>query len=197
MERKQVAVLSPHTDDETLCCGGTIAKYVEAGHDVYVYAFSCGTSNETEFTKACAALGATGRPFTHFKTRQLSEKRQSVLDILVEIKKQINPEVVLLPASDDCHQDHQVIHREGVRAFKHSTIYGYEAPWNSFTFKNHAYNVLSADHVTTKVAAMQEYSSQFVRSTFKEEVIISLARVRGMQVNTEYAECFEVIRQFI
>jgi LmbE family N-acetylglucosaminyl deacetylase len=194
---KTVVVLSPHTDDETLCCGGTIAKFVESGHNVFVYAFSCGTSNEEEFTKACKALGAQAHPFTHFKTRYLSHNRQGILDILVEIKKQINPQVVFIPASDDCHQDHQVLHEEGKRAFKHSTIYGYEAPWNNFSFKNHAYTVLSAAHVTTKVAAMQEYNSQFVRSAFKEEVIISLARVRGMQVNQEYAECFEVIRQLI
>lgn len=192
-----VVVLAPHTDDETLGCGGTIAKYIERGSDVYVYAFSCGTSNKNEFLGACKSLKASAHTYSHFHTRTFPEFRQQILDVMIEIKKEINPNVVLLPAKSDCHQDHQVITEEGIRAFKHSTIYGYEMPWNSFGFQNTCYNVLSPDHITSKVIAMNEYISQFNRSYFKEESIISLARVRGMQIGTEYAECFEVIRQFI
>jgi LmbE family N-acetylglucosaminyl deacetylase len=192
-----IVVLAPHTDDETLGCGGTISKYIERGSDVFVYAFSCGTSNMGEFMQACKVLKADGHPFTHFKTRIFTECRQSILDCLIEIKKQVKPNVVFLPASSDCHQDHQVINQEGIRAFKHSTIYGYELPWNSFNFSNTCYNVLSPEHVTSKVAAMMEYTSQGNRNYFKEENIISLARVRGMQAGSEYAEAFEVIRQYL
>lgn len=192
-----VVVLAPHTDDETLACGGTIAKYVENKHDVYVYAFSSGTSNHSEFKSAVQKLGATPHPFSHFETRVFTDCRQKILDVMLEIKKQLAPNIVFIPASSDCHQDHQVIHEEGKRAFKHSSIYGYECPWNSYNFSNTAYVKLSPDHMTTKVIAMQEYSSQVNRIYFREENIISLARVRGMQANTEYAECFEVVRQFL
>jgi LmbE family N-acetylglucosaminyl deacetylase len=192
-----IVVLSPHVDDETLAVGGTIAKYIERGADVYVYAFSTGLSNVNEFRAACKSLKTTSHPFTHFKTRHFGEHRQQVLDCMVEIQKQLKPNVVFVPAQSDCHQDHQVITEEAKRAFKHATIYGYECPWNSYNFSNTCYNVLSPEHVTAKVIAMQEYSSQFSKIYFKEENIISLARVRGMQAGTEYAECFEVIRQFI
>lgn len=192
-----VVVLAPHTDDETLCVGGTIAKFIEAGREVYVYSFSCGTSNVSEFNAAVKSLRATPHPFTHFKTRTFSESRQKILDCMIEVRKHIEPQIVFLPASSDCHQDHRVIYEEGKRAFKHSTIYGFEAPWNSFDFSNQCYVTLSPDHMVSKVAAMQEYTSQFGRSYFKEESIISLARVRGMQAGCEYAECFEVIRQYL
>lgn len=191
-----VVVLAPHTDDETLACGGTIAKFVEAGREVFVYSFSCGTSSTAEFRAACRALNVTGEAF-NFHTRYFVDARQSILEKLIEIRKEIKPSIVLLPASSDCHQDHQIIYGEGKRAFKHSTIYGYEAPWNSFNFSNTCYVTLSPDHMVRKVSAMQEYVSQFGRSYFKEESIISLARVRGMQAGCEYAECFEVVRQFL
>jgi LmbE family N-acetylglucosaminyl deacetylase len=193
----RVVILAPHTDDEVLGCGGTIAKYIERGSDVYIYAFSAGLSNVKEFSAACRSLKAEFNPFTHFKTRNFNESRQSILDCMVEIRKQINPNIVFVPAQSDCHQDHNVITQEGIRAFKHSTIYGMEFPWNSFNFSNVCYNVLSPDHITSKVAAMQEYVTQADKIYFKEQNIISLARVRGMQAGTEYAECFEVIRQFI
>lgn len=192
-----ILVLAPHTDDETLGCGGTIAKYAERGADVYVYAFSCGTSNHGEFMGACKVLGATGHPYSHFKTRVFPESRQQILDCILEIKNQISPTVVFVPATSDAHQDHQVITEEAKRAFKHSTIYGYECPWNSYNFSNTCYNVLSPDHITSKVAAMLEYSSQVTRPYFQNDNIISLARVRGMQAGSEFAECFEVIRQFL
>lgn len=191
-----IVVLAPHVDDECLCVGGTIAKMVEAGREVFVYAFSTGTSNESEFKAACKGLKATAKIFK-YPTRSFTDYRQSILEDLIEVRKKQKPSIVLLPAYSDCHQDHRVIHEEGKRAFKHSTIYGYEAPWNSFRFDNDCYVTLSPDHMTSKVAAMQEYESQFGRQYFKEESIISLARVRGMQAGCEYAEAFEVIRQYL
>lgn len=191
-----VVVLAPHTDDETLCCGGTIAKFIEAGRDVFIYAFSTGTSNTSEFKAACKGLRAVAKVF-NFHTRHFPDARQAILDELIEIRREVKPSIVLLPAYSDCHQDHHVIHEEGKRAFKHSTIYGYEAPWNSFRFDNDCYVTLSPDHMMSKVTAMQEYVSQFGRLYFKEESIISLARVRGLQAGCEYAECFEVIRQYL
>lgn len=191
-----VLVLAPHSDDETLCCGGTIAKFIEAGREVFIYAFSCGTSNASEFKGACRVLKAEPTVL-NFHTRNFTDARQQILEKLIDIRKALKPAIILLPASSDVHQDHQVIHDEGKRAFKHNTIYGYEACWNSFGFKNDCYVTLSPEHMVSKVAAMQEYVSQFGRSYFKEESIISLARMRGMQAGCEYAECFQVIRQFL
>lgn len=191
-----VVVLAPHTDDEVLGCGGTIAKLIERGYDVYVYAFSCGTSNSAEFTHSVHTLGAEPYVMT-FQTREFSNLRQAILDCMIAIREKINPRMVFLPASSDVHQDHKVINEEGIRAFKHTTIYGCEYPWNSFNFSNTCYVTLSPDHVTTKIRAMQAYESQVNRIYFKEENIISLARVRGMQANSEYAEAFEVIRQYL
>ena len=40
-----VLVLAPHTDDGELGCGGTIARFLEEGKEVYYVAFStCRTS---------------------------------------------------------------------------------------------------------------------------------------------------------
>jgi N-acetylglucosamine malate deacetylase 1 len=191
-----VVVLAPHTDDETLGCGGTIAKLVERGYDVYVYAFSCGLANKNEFEKACRVLGAKSRVF-HFQTREFQERRQAVLDTLVQINTDLAPRMVFTVNSGDCHQDHQVLHTEAKRAFKHTTVYGYELPWNSYGFSNTMYSALSPEHIEKKTLAMLEYESQQTKIYFRDDNMISLARVRGMQANTEYAECFEVIRQFL
>jgi hypothetical protein len=45
-----------------------------------------------------------------------------------------------------------------------------------------------------KVEALKEYKSQAHRAYANEEFIKSLARVRGVQINTNYAEAFEILR---
>jgi LmbE family N-acetylglucosaminyl deacetylase len=191
-----IAVLAPHTDDEVLGCGGTIAKLIERGYDVHVYAFSTGIANEDEFKHCVNTLGA--EPIT-FKltTRLFHESRQDILNVLVGIQQTTEPKMVFLPARTDCHQDHQVITNEGLRAFKHTSVYGYELPWNSYNFSNGMYSVLSPEHVNKKITALSKYESQKNKIYFKEENQISSLRFRGMQANSEFAECFEVIRQFL
>ena len=41
----RVLVLSPHTDDGELGCGGTIARWIEEGKDIHYAVFSCCEQN--------------------------------------------------------------------------------------------------------------------------------------------------------
>ena len=38
---KKILIISPHTDDGELGCGGSIAKFIEEGNDVQYVALSC------------------------------------------------------------------------------------------------------------------------------------------------------------
>ena len=49
-----------------------------------------------------------------------------------------------------------MIAQEGLRAFKRTTILGYEVPWNNFDFSYQAYIALEKRHVERKVAALGE-----------------------------------------
>ena len=104
--------------------------------------------------------------------------------------------MVLVTTGADTHQDHQVLHSEAVRAFKDTTLWGYELPWNSLRFSAQAFVTLNQEHIDRKWASLQAYKSQFElqRPYFNKDVIYGLARVRGVQVRTEYAEVFEVVR---
>ena len=45
-----------------------------------------------------------------------------------------------------------------------------------------------------KINALKEYKSQAKKNYFNPDFIRSLAKTRGIQFGTTYAECFEVIR---
>ena len=92
-----------------------------------------------------------------FEVRTFPAVRQDILEILVAVNSELKPDLVLMPSLGDIHQDHETIAREGTRAFKRTTLLGYEIPWNCFSFQQQAYVSLEARHVDAKVAALQCY----------------------------------------
>lgn len=205
---KKILVLAPHTDDGELGCGGTIAKFCAEGKEVYYVAFCLWSIElpdnktntlEQECRKATAALGIKESNLILFdyKVRNLPAARQEILEKLLELNTLINPDLVLLPAASDIHQDHQVIHQEGMRAFKNVTFAGYELPWNNYSFHTNFFIRLSESELNKKIEALKSYESQSHRNYMQEDFIRSLARVRGIQTNSQYAEAFEIYKWIV
>jgi LmbE family N-acetylglucosaminyl deacetylase len=126
--------------------------------------------------------------------RNLPAYRQQVLEELIKLNNSVRPDLVLLPAASDIHQDHQLINQEGLRAFKNTSFAGYELPWNNYRFHSSFFIRLSAGQVNKKIEALKQYGSQSHRNYMNEDFIRSLARVRGVQCNHEFAEAFEIYK---
>ena len=203
---KKALVLAPHTDDGELGCGGTMARLAEAGCEVRYVAFSITTRSlppgfepdtlAREVRAATAELGIPESCLTvhDFDVRTFPERRQDILELLVALWEEWRPEVVFQPSHHDVHQDHQVVAAEGLRAFKRTTVLGYEIPWNNFDFAYGAYVALERSHLERKAAALARYSSQQHRRYADPEYLWALARTHGINVNREYAEVFQVYR---
>jgi LmbE family N-acetylglucosaminyl deacetylase len=203
---KKVLVLAPHTDDGEFGCGGTIAKMVDEGAEVYYAAFSaCEQSVLPQFPKdilitevkaATKVLGIKSENLIlyNYEVRTFNYRRQEILENLIELRRRINPEVIFMPSSNDIHQDHYTIAQEGLRAFKHCIIFSYEVPWNNLSFNTGCFSIIQEEHLKKKYAALTEYKSQAHRPYANEEFIRSLATVRGVQIGKPFAEAFEVVR---
>jgi len=203
---KKVLVLAPHTDDGELGAGGYISKLIEEGSDVHYAAFS--TSEEsvpegfpkdilkTEVVNATSKLGIPKNNLIifNYEVRKLSYFRQEILEELIKLKREMHFDLVLLPSLNDIHQDHSTIANEGLRAFKTQTILGYELIWNNLTFNTQCFVHLKERHVDLKIKALKEYKSQGNRNYLSPTFIKSLAVARGVQVGTNFAEAYEVLR---
>ena len=206
---KKVLVLAPHTDDGELGCGATIHKLSEAGAEVFYVAFSICTRSlpehlhpmtlAEEVKKATELLGVKKENLIlyDYDVRHFPAIRQTILEEMVALEKQIKPDLVLMPCSTDIHQDHQTIYAEGLRAFKRTTILGYELPWNNLSFTTNTFVTLNENNVQQKIKALNEYESQKSRSYLNADFIRSLAKTRGVQIAADYAEAFELIRWII
>jgi LmbE family N-acetylglucosaminyl deacetylase len=203
---ERALVLAPHTDDGEFGCGGTMARLVEAGADVRYIAFSIATRSlpegfppdtlAKEVREATAEIGIPAENLTvhDFDVRTFPDRRQEILELLIELWNDWKPDIVFQPSVHDVHQDHRTIADEGLRAFKRTTILGYEIPWNNFDFSYQAYLALEKHHVERKVAALEKYASQQHRRYANGEYVWSVARTHGVNVNREYAEVFQVYR---
>jgi LmbE family N-acetylglucosaminyl deacetylase len=203
---RRVLVLAPHTDDGEFGCGGTMARLADAGTEVRYVAFSIATKSlpagfapdtlAREVREATAELGVPEENLTvhDFEVRTFPERRQDILELLISLWDEWQPEAVFQPTLRDVHQDHQVIAAEGLRAFKRTTILGYEIPWNNFDFAYQAYVSLERTHLERKTAALAKYASQQHRRYADSEYIWNIARTHGINVNREFAEVFQVYR---
>jgi LmbE family N-acetylglucosaminyl deacetylase len=199
-------VLAPHTDDGEFGCGGTMARLVEAGCEVHYLAFSIATRSlpegfapdtlAREVREATAELGIPSSCLhVHdFDVRTFPEHRQEILEILVGLWEELRPDIVFQPSNHDVHQDHQTVAQEGLRAFKRTTVLGYEIPWNNLDFSYGAHLKLERRHVERKIAAVERYASQQHRRYANAEYIWNLANVHGTNVNVDHAEVFQVYR---
>jgi LmbE family N-acetylglucosaminyl deacetylase len=206
LTNKRILVLAPHTDDGEFGCGGSIAKFVADGNEVFYAAFSaCQQSvlphfpSDVLITEVKAATKILGiKPenllLFDFKVRTFSDRRQEILDELIRLRSKINPDLVLMPSLDDLHQDHKTIATEALRAFKFDSILSYELPWNNLSFHTSCFIHLNETYINIKIAALQEYKSQAYRPYSNADFIKSLARVRGVQINSHFAETFEIVR---
>ena len=203
---RKILILAPHTDDGELGCGATIAKYIESGDEVYYVAFSIcsrslpeGWAPDTlakEVKSATKVLGFKPENLILFDydVRRFYEHRQDILEEMIKLKERICPDVVYVPSPTDIHQDHQVISQEGLRAFKNTSLLGYEMPWNNVSFMTRAFSVVNEFHIQKKIDALEKYETQRHRTYLNPDFIRSLATTRGVQIGVKYAEAFEVIR---
>jgi LmbE family N-acetylglucosaminyl deacetylase len=153
----------------------------------------------TEVRQATAALGIAAADCLvfDFEVRRFPEVRQKILDRMLELERRYKPDMVFLPSINDTHQDHQTIAQEGFRAFKRTTMLGYEVPWNNLDFRTSCFIDIAGADLEAKIDALSRYESQKHRTYANAEFVRSLALARGVQIGKPFAETFEVIRWVI
>lgn len=197
---KKVLVISPHTDDGEIGCGGAISRFVREGKEIFYLALSHSflqpdgrtrSDLSGECKNALKVLGIKSYSILGFEARNFLRDRQRILDTFVQIKKEFNPDLVFVPISFDLHQDHQVVTEEARRAFRNCTVLGYEMFGRKQGENFSVYIQLEKRDIEKKIKAFHQYKSQKSRKYYDPKVLESLAMLRGLQVKCDYAEAFE------
>ena len=121
----RILVVAPHPDDESLGCGGTIARYTQGGSTVALLVVSDGAAlddkNERatnlaaeriQETKAAARiLGVQQVSFLGLPDGRLNQYREAINQAVHQRLVNFEPEIVFCPSPIDGHRDHAAVAR--------------------------------------------------------------------------------------
>lgn len=218
---KNIVVVSPHPDDETLGAGGTIAKFAKMGANVSILVISghlppLYKRKDFEITKneaieAFKVLGVNEWKFleipaTTVHVTPVAELNKKIGDFIASKK----PELVLIPFPDR-HIDHRTIFDSSVVCCRPinidypKTILAYETlsetHWNVPGIEANFVPEFYVDVTKSferKIKALNKYKSQIKDNNSRSvDACKSLAHFRGSQNGCELAEAFKVVRIII
>lgn len=202
----KVLLLSAHTDDVEFGMGATISRLVKSGADVHLLVFCnawqslpAGFPRDTLITEQYNAAKVLGIPhqniyFEDIPVRHFPQHRQMILERLISIKNELEPDIVFCPSLQDIHQDHATLATEAQRAFKHTTLLGFIFPWNIHTEVRHLFVEVEDYHLEMKHKAIKCFESQSSRSYGRDDNITLQPKLGGMIAGRNTAEMFEMIR---
>ena len=221
LNNKNIVIVAPHADDEILGCGGTIAKHIKFGHQVFI--IICTNANKgnpkmfkkrdiniirKEAIKSHNVLGKINTIFLDFPAPNLDIFPTSqIADTLFKFFTKIKPHTLYIPFFGDLHLDHKIIHNASIIAarekdkFSIKKILSYEVlsetdinlSSENFSFCPN-YFVDITDFIDLKIKSMKSYKSQLKKypNSRSIETIKALSIYRGAGVGFKNAEAFVV-----
>lgn len=220
---KKILVLAPHADDEVLGCGGTINKFSSSGSDIYtviltnayfgapeIFSKNLVSKIRKEAISANKILQIRKLFFEDFPAPSLDQfPLYKIADKILEYINTIKPNTVFIPSEKDSHIDHKIIHSAAMVALRPiqnhvvNNVLAYETlsetHWGEQTnslFSPNYFEKLTKQNIKIKNQSFSKYKSQikkFPHPRSKNGIEI-LSKFRGMQIDSDYAEAFEVKR---
>jgi len=221
---QKVLVIAAHPDDETLGCGGTIAKLNKEGYKITTLILGEGISSrdgvrdvkkrekdilelKEEAKRANAILGVKEVFFHDFPDNRFDIiSLLDIVKVIEKIKNQIKPEIIFTHYENDLNIDHQIIYRAVItatRPIKGETvkeIYSFEIPssteWSyPLSFSPNMFYDIS-ETIDVKLKALGKYKTELKKYPHPRslEGVKLINKNWGMKVGLEYAEAFKCIR---
>ena len=222
LKNQRLLVITPHSDDEVLGCGGLMSKVKNEGGKVFVLIFNLGFEKDdtkesqekrkNEVQEAMNVLKVDDYHLVHDQpdnNRDLdTEPLHSLIEIIestsnVSLEK-IAPTIVAIPTIFSHHQDHVHVHHACIAALRpistpvSNIVLSYEAPehsrWSaSGVFEPNLFVEID-DVIENKIIAFNKYRSQIRPGSRDDDSIRNQAKYRGQEVGKNLCEAFYVHR---
>ncbi len=201
-----ILAIGPHPDDIEIGCGGTLIKYSQKGHNVFMLIITrgeLGGEGEVRYKEqldAANIIGAREVLWGDLRDTELIDKGNEIIHLVERHIASINPSFIFVNFFDDTHQDHRTVNRSVLSATRYvKNVMFYEVPTtNNFT-PNVFVDIGSA--LDMKCEALKAHASQIMKTNIEDLSIIDIARssasFRGVQGRVALAEGFVSERLFI
>ncbi|MBN8590704.1 MAG: PIG-L family deacetylase [Anaerolineae bacterium] len=215
-----VLVFSPHFDDESIGCGGAIARHSADGDRVVIVFMTRGDTGNMmpSYDLDAEANELTRKAEAQDATRLLGVSAIEYLDLvdgfmrweaktiqsIIQLTRQYQPNIVYAPHADDRHTDHKATHEMVRDALPRASWAIFpdlgREPWAVSEARYYEVwtpiqnpNLLIdiSAYADTKRTAISQYASQLAAVPY-HDAILGLNRYRGAMTTTNvlYAEAF-------
>jgi LmbE family N-acetylglucosaminyl deacetylase len=219
----RVLVIAAHPDDEVIGAGGTIARHVAQGDEVYWCIVTQGYSPPWSEERVAAALpqvknvqevlGIKEVFFCGFPTVKLNTVPYMELSAALQrVVDRVRPTVVYTTPPSDINQDHRIVYDctlvatrplpgcsvRRLLAYEIAPSARFGQPAGCSPFVPNVFVDIS-EYLDKKLEAMSCYKTQLREPPHPRslEGLRVLAAERGLSVGQKAAECFQLIRELM
>ncbi len=204
-EPMRILALGAHPDDIEVGCGGTLIKYAENGHRIFLMVMTQGGAGgnvsirRKEQERSATLLQAEEVFWGGYQDTEVPLGRD-LIQTVEEIVRKIEPHFIFVHYHDDTHQDHRHLAMSTITATRYTkNVLFYEGP----TTQNFAPTVfVDIQHaLDRKIQALEAHASQVKKTNIEgigiADLVQSSAHFRGIQGRVKAAEGFLPLRLFI
>ncbi|WP_162830679.1 MULTISPECIES: PIG-L deacetylase family protein [Amycolatopsis] len=197
---RSVALLGAHCDDLAIGAGGALLTLCADRPDLAVHALVLSGGGTARAAEEQAALTEFCAPaHVELTVLDLPDGRMpahwdGVKEAVTALRGRVTPDLVFAPQPGDRHQDHRLLAEIAPTVFRDQLVLGYEIlKWDGDLGQPTVYQPLTDEIAETKADLLaKHYPSQHGRDWYTRDAFLGLARLRGVQQHTRYAEAFYV-----
>jgi LmbE family N-acetylglucosaminyl deacetylase len=205
MQKMNILAIGAHPDDIEYGCGGTLAKYADRKHRLFLLVLTRGDLGGepevrvAEQTRAQEVLGIEAVFWGDYEDTTL-QVGKNLISRIEDVIARIKPSFIFCHYPDDTHQDHRHLAQAVISATRYvRNVLFYEGPTTQ-NFNPQIYVDIS-DTLARKLQALEAHRSQVNKTNIENLTILELARstanFRGTQGRVKFAEAFSALRLFI
>ncbi len=195
---RKVLCLGAHSDDIEIGCGGTILRLIQSTPDIEFLWFIA----SAEMTRRLEAQESAGEflqkaksgeiRFGGFRESYFPDQWRSIKEAVEALKNRFEPDLIFTHYRDDRHQDHKTISDVTWNTFRNHLVLEYEIPkYDGDLGRPNVFVPLDPEVCTAKIRAiLRHFGSQSSKNWFTESTFQSIARIRGIECASNYAEAF-------
>jgi LmbE family N-acetylglucosaminyl deacetylase len=202
MASVNVLAIGAHPDDIEYGCGGTLTRYAQRGHQVFLFVASDGAlggdaaERRREQDDSAAILGVRQIFWGGYDDTELPLNRDLIVR-LESVIRDVRPHMIFVNFPDDTHQDHRHLAQAATSATRYvPNVLLYEVP-STQNFAPHCYTDIEKV-LDKKLASLEAHRSQVAKTNIEDltilELAVSCANFRGIQARVKYAEAFQSVR---
>jgi LmbE family N-acetylglucosaminyl deacetylase len=199
-----ILALGAHPDDIEYGCGGLLLLAARANHRVFLNVLTDGSGvasldRRKEQEQSAALLGAEALIWGGFQDTRLTANRDLIVAIEETIEK-VEPDMVLVNAPLDAHQDHKALASSAVTACRYVRRVLFYQDYTSLDFQPDTFadigTVLEEKKKLLACHASQ-VNKKYPTGLDMLESVDALATYHGFMAKVKYAEGFKPLRNLL